>query len=101
MVTSFQQRVYDLCSRVPVGRVTTYAEIARAMNTQAYQAVGGALNKNPFAPVVPCHRVVSAGGGIGGFATGCANKIELLEKEGVIVRDYARSEEHTSELQSH
>ena len=86
MVTSFQQQVYDLCSRVPAGRVTTYAEIARAMWTTAYRAVGGALNKNPFA-TVPCHRVVASDGTLGGFAHGCEAKVRLLKEEGVAVCD--------------
>ena len=63
---SFNQKVWAMCARVPKGQVTTYADIARALGTNAYRAVGNALNRNPYAPHVPCHRVV-ASHGIGGF----------------------------------
>lgn len=52
---------------------------------KASRAVGNALNKNPYAPQVPCHRVVRSDGAIGGFASGPKKKIALLTKEGVIV----------------
>ena len=51
---SFNQKVWATCARVPKGRVTTYADIARALGTKAYRAVGNALNRNPYAPAVPC-----------------------------------------------
>jgi methylated-DNA-[protein]-cysteine S-methyltransferase len=72
---------------VPPGRVTTYREIAHALGTKAYRAVGNAMNKNPYAPEVPCHRVVKSDGGLGGFAYGSVEKIKLLKKEGVKVRE--------------
>ncbi|MGB1259094.1 MAG: MGMT family protein, partial [Akkermansiaceae bacterium] len=56
--TPFQQRVYGLLDCVPEGRVVTYAEIARALNCRSAQAIGQALKRNPFAPEVPCHRVI-------------------------------------------
>lgn len=56
------------------------------MGSKAYRAVGNALNKNPFAPKVPCHRVVSSDGSIGGFASGAMKKIELLKSEGIKVK---------------
>lgn len=89
MITDFQQRVYGLCKQVPAGKVTTYKAIGDALGGRGkiYRAVGVALNKNPFAPVVPCHRVVASDGSIGGFAHGCEKKIEMLKKEGVIVKD--------------
>ncbi|MBI4140409.1 MGMT family protein, partial [Candidatus Woesearchaeota archaeon] len=70
MVTEFQKRVYELCKIVPKGKVTTYREIGNALGGkgQIYRAVGVALNKNPFAPQVPCHRVVNGNGFVGGFA---------------------------------
>ena len=67
--------------------MTTYGDIARALNCKAYQAVGTAMNKNPHPIVVPCHRVISADGGIGGYAYGAEKKIELLESEGVEIRN--------------
>lgn len=88
-MSSFNKRVWELCKKVPCGYVTTYQELARALGTHAYRAVGNALNKNPFAPVVPCHRVVKSDGTLGGFAQGCAAKEALLRKEGVVVKDGA------------
>ena len=85
----FQKRVLDLTSRIPKGRVTTYAEIARAMGTAAYRAVGTALAKNETPIAIPCHRVVRSDGTIGGY---CGKKMliekkrRLLEDEGIEFR---------------
>ena len=78
---SFNQRVWNMCKKIPKGKVSTYKEIARALGTKAYRAVGNALNKNPHAPVVPCHRVVKSDGTVGDFAHGVKRKIEMLKKE--------------------
>ena len=86
MSTKFQNKVYEICRKIPKGKVTTYKAIAKAMGTKAYRAVGIALNKNPYAPKVPCHRVINSDGSLGGFATGVKNKTKLLEKEGVKIR---------------
>ena len=83
----FNDKVYELTKKIPEGRVSTYKEIAEKLGVKAYRAVGNALNKNPHAPVVPCHRVVSSNAGIGGFASGINNKIKILAKEGVKVKD--------------
>jgi methylated-DNA-[protein]-cysteine S-methyltransferase len=83
MVTSFQNKVYNKCKKIPLGKVSTYKEIAISLNCKCYRAVGHALNQNPFAPQVPCHRIVSSDGGIGGFASGTAKKIKILEEEGI------------------
>ena len=82
---SFDEKVWALCARVPAGRVTTYGAIARALGTRAYRAVGQALNRNPHAPRVPCHRVVARDGRLGGFARGAEAKRARLEAEGVPV----------------
>lgn len=81
--TEFQERVYSICSKIPKGKVCTYGDIANALNSRAYQAVGSALNKNPYAPKVPCHRVVNADGSLGGFAYGSAAKKKILMSEGI------------------
>ena len=86
--TVFERRVYDAVSRVPRGRVTTYGELARLLGCGSAQAVGQALRRNPFAPRVPCHRVVAADRAPGGFQgqrTGPAlrRKLALLTREGV------------------
>jgi methylated-DNA-[protein]-cysteine S-methyltransferase len=83
---NFNQKVWALTSRVPAGRVTTYAEIARALDSAAYRAVGNALNRNPYAPRVPCHRVVGSSGSLTGFAAGVAKKLAMLQDEGVPFR---------------
>ena len=83
MTTSFESTVYKLCKQVPRGRITTYGEIARAIGSKSYRAVGNALNKNPFSPEVPCHRVVRSDGYVGGFARGSGKKKQMLEKEGI------------------
>ena len=93
-ITTFEERVYDLCSKVPRGKVTTYKILAEALGTEAYRAVGNAMNKNPYGilsckgkAMVPCHRVVDSKGHLRGFAHGLKKKAELLEKEGIKVKD--------------
>lgn len=84
MSTKFQRSVWAICRRIPRGKVSTYSEIARAIgNPKAVRAVGNALNKNPYSPEVPCHRVIRSDGTIGGFAQGTRKKIKMLQKEGV------------------
>lgn len=81
-LTSFQQKVYDFVKNIPKGKTATYKEVAVAIGSpKAYRAVGNALNKNPFAPEVPCHRVVRSNGEVGGFASGTKNKVKLLSAE--------------------
>jgi len=80
---SFNEKCYDILRKVPRGRVTTYGEIARALGTEAYRAVGNAMNRNPYAPKVPCHRVVGSNGKMVGFADGVNKKIKMLKEEGV------------------
>ena len=84
---SFNERCYALLRKVPPGNVTTYKEIAHALHTKAYRAVGNAMNKNPYAPDVPCHRVVKSNGEVGGFASGTKKKISILKKEGIKITD--------------
>lgn len=87
-ITKFKKSVYVVCKKIPRGRVSTYQEIARAIkNPKSMRAVGNALNKNPFAPIVPCHRVVKSDGTIGGFASGIRKKIKMLQKERVKVKN--------------
>jgi methylated-DNA-[protein]-cysteine S-methyltransferase len=79
----FNEKCYKILKKVPRGKVTTYGEIARALKTRAYRAVGTAMHNNPYAPKVPCHRVVKSDGRVGGFAFGTTKKIKMLKKEGV------------------
>lgn len=78
--TAFQCAVWDEASAIPYGERRTYAEIADAIGTRAYRAVGTALAKNPVPLVVPCHRVVGKQN-LGGYAFGLEMKRELLEME--------------------
>jgi methylated-DNA-[protein]-cysteine S-methyltransferase len=80
---NFNQKVWALCARIPAGRVATYADIAHALGSKGYRAVGNALNKNPYAPDVPCHRVIGSSGSLTGFAGGLPKKRAMLEAEGV------------------
>lgn len=83
-VSDFAERVYRVTRRIPRGRVATYTWIAKQIkNPRAVRAVGNALNKNPHAPLVPCHRVIRSDGTPGGFARGAGAKMKLLKKEGV------------------
>jgi|SRR3989344_5238587 len=84
---SFNEEVYKLCKKIPKGKVSTYKEIGLALNSKAYRAVGNALNKNPHAPEVPCHRVINSQGHLHGFASGLKNKRKLLEKEGIQIKN--------------
>ena len=84
---SFDERCYELLKQIPKGRVTTYKLMAEALGTKAYRAVGNAMAKNPEPVTVPCHRVVKSDGEIGGYALGVAKKIELLESEGISIKD--------------
>jgi methylated-DNA-[protein]-cysteine S-methyltransferase len=92
---SFSERVWAMTVRIPRGKVATYGQIARLLGGQAFRAVGNALNRNPHAPAVPCHRVVGSDGGLTGYAGGLAKKRRLLVEEGVFFRngkvDLARS----------
>ena len=87
---TFDQRCYDLLLQIPKGKVTTYREIAHALGTKAYRAVGQAMNRNPNLVRVPCHRVVKSNGEVGGYAGGLSRKIELLRQEGVDVSESGR-----------
>ena len=82
----FNERCYELLTRVPRGKVTTYAEIAKALNTNAYRAVGNAMANNKNLIVIPCHRVVRSNGEIGDYALGADKKAELLIDEGVAIQ---------------
>ena len=85
---SFRDSVYKAVSSIPRGRVSTYKAVAAAAGSPgAFRAVGTAMKENPFAPRVPCHRVVKSGGEIGGYARGTGKKIDLLRGEGVAVKN--------------
>ncbi len=81
---SFKRQVLEVVSKIPYGQVFTYGEIAERLgNPKAVRAVGQALTANPIPIFVPCHRVIAAGGKLGGYAAGAQLKRRLLELEGV------------------
>lgn len=85
---SFSEKCYAALRKIPAGKVTTYGELAKAIGSpRAARAVGNAMNKNPYAPEVPCHRVVCSDGKIGGFASGVNEKIKMLKEEGIEIID--------------
>lgn len=84
--------MYEALRKIPAGQVTSYLALSKALNTSP-RAIGGALRNNPFAPQIPCHRVISATGHIGGYQGDWQNapsginrekKRELLKSEGVM-----------------
>ena len=79
----FSKRVYSLVKKIPRGKISTYKEIAKALDTRAYRAVGNALNKNRDLIKIPCHRVVNSNGKIGGYVKSISKKRNLLKSEGV------------------
>ncbi|RYF80894.1 MAG: methylated-DNA--[protein]-cysteine S-methyltransferase [Comamonadaceae bacterium] len=84
-VSAFHRRVYAITRRIPPGQVRTYGDIADELGDRTLaRAVGQALGANPFAPVVPCHRVMGAKGWQGGFSApgGVELKLRMLEIEG-------------------
>ena len=66
-ITEFQKKVFLELLKVPAGQTISYGELARRIGCRCPQAVGQALRKNPFAPDVPCHRVIRSDGKIGGY----------------------------------
>lgn len=86
--SDFQKSVWEILLTIPYGKTMTYGEIAhkiaekRGLARMSAQAVGGAVGRNPISIIVPCHRVVGAGGNLTGYAGGLDKKIKLLKLEG-------------------
>ena len=78
--TPFQRKVWYALLDIPYGEVITYGELARRQNTSP-RAIGGAIGRNPVSLIVPCHRVIGAGGRLTGYAGGLDLKARLLELE--------------------
>ncbi len=93
-ISEFSKKVYQMTKRIPKGKVTTYGEIAKSLGApKSVRAVGNALHKNPFAPKVPCHRVVNAVGQLAehfGAVGGRKEQQKRLEAEGVIFEQEGR-----------
>ena len=83
--TNFQVKVWKSLKKIKKGKVKTYKEVARAINSpKAARAVANACAKNPYAPKVPCHRVIRSDGTLGGFSSpgGSKTKKKMLKREG-------------------
>jgi methylated-DNA-[protein]-cysteine S-methyltransferase len=81
--TGFTRRVLEATNRIPFGATSTYRDVAGAAGSpKAFRAAGGALGSNPIPIVVPCHRVLASGGGLGGYTGGLDRKRLLLGIEG-------------------
>jgi methylated-DNA-[protein]-cysteine S-methyltransferase len=90
-IQGFSRKVLQQTSRIPFGSVITYRDVAtRAGSPRAVRAAGNALGANPVPIVVPCHRVVRTGGGLGGYTGGLERKEALLELEGIPTPTRAR-----------
>ncbi|MCM8530906.1 MAG: MGMT family protein [Lentisphaeraceae bacterium] len=88
-VTDFQSKVYDALKLIPEGRVTTYKLLGKFIDCKSSQAIGQALKKNPFAPEVPCHRVIKTDLKIGGYygevvGEKISDKLKILKSEGIV-----------------
>ena len=80
--SGFRRRVLQQCARIPFGATSTYKEMAIAAGSpRAFRAAGGALGSNPIPIIVPCHRVLASGGGLGGYTGGLERKRRLLSIE--------------------
>ena len=83
--SEFRRKVWRILCEIPYGETLTYGEIAsRISDTMSAQAVGGAVGHNPISILIPCHRVLGAGGKLTGYAGGIERKMELLKLENII-----------------
>ena len=86
--TKFQLKVWNYLKNIPKGKVKTYKQVAIAINRpNSARAVANAVGKNPFAPKIPCHRVIRSDGSLGGYSGkgGVKTKKRLLKREGIIL----------------
>ena len=90
--SEFEQRVWQALLEIPYGATTTYGEVAASLGEPgAARAVGAANGRNPIAIIVPCHRVIGAGGRLTGYGGGLPRKRALLALEGAAAADAGRS----------
>jgi len=83
-----EEKIYRKLLEVPSGYVTTYGELAKAINLKNGQrAIGQIMKKNPFPVIIPCHRVVKSDGTVGGYAYGTEIKKNMLSNEGLKIND--------------
>ena len=85
--TQFQLKVWSYLKKIPKGKLKTYAQVAKAIGKpKAVRAVANAIGKNPFPPIIPCHRVIRSDGKLGGYSAkgGIKTKKKLLKNEGFL-----------------
>ena len=87
--TDFEKRVWSYLQGIPYGQTVTYGQIAQELQVDSAQAIGGAVGRNPWSILVPCHRVLGAGKRLTGYAAGVEKKAWLLEHEGVELSEKA------------
>lgn len=85
--TDFEKRVWDYLQGIPYGQTVTYGQIAKDLQVASAQAIGGAVGRNPWSILVPCHRVLGADKRLTGYAAGVEKKAWLLEHEGAYFKD--------------
>ena len=86
--TKFQLKVWNYLKKIPRGKIKTYLEVAKAIGKpRAVRAVANAIGKNPFPPIIPCHRVIRLNGELGGYSGkgGLKTKKMLLKREGFLL----------------
>jgi len=84
--SKFQVKVWNYLKKIPKGKIVTYLDVAKAINKpKAVRAVANAIGKNPYAPKIPCHRVIRSDGSLGGYSGrgGIKTKKKLLISEGI------------------
>ena len=86
--TKFQVIVWKYLKTIPKGQTRTYKEVAKAIKRPlSYRAVANAIAKNPYSPLIPCHRVIKSDGSVGGYSGkgGVKTKVRLLKSEGILL----------------
>ena len=86
--TKFQLKVWRYLKKIPKGQIRTYPDVAKAINKpKSVRAVANAIGKNPYAPKIPCHRVIRSDGSLGGYSGkgGINTKRKLLKSEGILL----------------
>jgi len=85
--TDFEKRVWAYLQAIPYGQTVTYGQIAQDLQVNSAQAIGGAVGRNPWSILVPCHRVLGAGNRLTGYASGVEKKAWLLQREGAVFQE--------------
>ncbi|MBN2087459.1 MGMT family protein [Candidatus Peregrinibacteria bacterium] len=86
-LTDYQTRLQSLLLKIPKGMVSTYKELAKAMDTRGYRFIGQLLNKNQYPDKYPCYKIVKSDRSLGGFAFGAKDKIRRLKNDGISVKN--------------